>query len=244
MIYGNCRVSTPSQNIERQVRNIIRSYGSSIKLYKDVWTGTTADRPEWNKLLKRVKNGDIIVFDSVSRMSRNADEGYQQWQELYEAGVDLAFLNEPHINTQTYKEGISKRLSIDISSGDEAADKLMKSISVALNDYMLDLAKRQIRLAFEESEKEVMDLRERTKGGMETARINGKKIGRPIGSKSETKKSIETKKKILAHSKDFGGTLTDADIIQICGISRDAYYRYKRQLKSEAKSSVPAKKPQ
>ncbi len=50
------------------------------------------DRPEWMKLLKRIEPGDVIVFDSVSRMSRNADEGIETYFELYEKGVQLIFL--------------------------------------------------------------------------------------------------------------------------------------------------------
>ena len=74
MIYGYARGSTPAQNIERQIRNIRAQYPDA-KIYSDVYTGTTSDRPQWNKLLKKLKSCDTIVFDSVSRMSRDADEG-------------------------------------------------------------------------------------------------------------------------------------------------------------------------
>ena len=71
MIYGYCRISTNKQSIERQVRNIERDYPNA-KIIKEVYTGTKINRIEFNKLLKVVKQGDTIVFDSVSRMSRNA----------------------------------------------------------------------------------------------------------------------------------------------------------------------------
>lgn len=65
------------------------------------------------------------------------------------------------------------------------------------------LAKEQIRLAFEQSEKEVLDLHQRTKEGIETARLNGKQIGQKQGAKLDTKKSKAAKEIIKRYSKDF-----------------------------------------
>ena len=102
MTYGYCRISTKKQNIERQERNIKAAYPEAL-ICKEVYTGTKSDRKEWNKLLKALKPADTVVFDSVSRMSRNAEEGFETYERLYNAGVNLAFLKEPHINTDTYK---------------------------------------------------------------------------------------------------------------------------------------------
>ena len=75
MIYGYCRISTAKQNIERQIRNILSVYPDAV-IYQEAYTGTKLyERKEFDKLLKRVKSGDTIVFDSVSRMSRSADDG-------------------------------------------------------------------------------------------------------------------------------------------------------------------------
>lgn len=81
-IYGYCRISTKQQSIDRQIRNIKAEYDKAVIL-TEVYTGTKQDRPEWNKLYKKVKAGDAIVFDSASRMSRNADE------ELYNKSIEL-----------------------------------------------------------------------------------------------------------------------------------------------------------
>ena len=64
MIYGYCRISTPRQNIDRQIRNIKAEYPDAI-IFKESYTGTKLDRPEWSKLMRKVKPGDRIVFDSV-----------------------------------------------------------------------------------------------------------------------------------------------------------------------------------
>ena len=86
-VYGYCRISTAKQNIDRQVRNILSVYPDAI-IVKEVYTGTKFQgRRELDKILKKVIKGDTIVFDSVSRMSRTADEGFQLYQNLYEQGV-------------------------------------------------------------------------------------------------------------------------------------------------------------
>lgn len=78
--------------------------------------------------VKRVVQGDTIVFDSVSRMRRNAQEGFEVYEELYGRGVDLVFLKEPHINTETYKTALENNIKL------------------------ISLAKEQIRFAFEQAE--------------------------------------------------------------------------------------------
>ena len=164
-------------------------------------------------------------------MSRNAEEGFETYERLYNAGINLVFLKEPHINTDTYKQAIENQLQIAVNSGDHATDELMQSIVAALNKYILALAKKQIYLAFEQSEKEVTDLHQRTKEGIQTARLNGKQIGQKQGAKLTTKKSIAAKKEILKHSKDFSGTLSDTDAMKLIGLSRNTYYKYKKELK-------------
>ena len=72
-IYGYARISRKSQNIERQIRNIKGVYPDAV-IIQEVYTRTSMDREKWAKLYKKVGNGDIIVFDSVSRMSGNADD--------------------------------------------------------------------------------------------------------------------------------------------------------------------------
>ena len=92
MQYGYTRISTSKQNIERQVRNILASYPAA-HIVREVFTGTKIQsRKELDKLLKRIQPGDTIIFDSVSRMSRNAAEGFELYQELYNKDVELVFL--------------------------------------------------------------------------------------------------------------------------------------------------------
>ena len=222
--YGYTRISTNKQSLDRQIRNIKRDYPDSI-IIQERFTGTTVNRAEWIKLFNKVKEGDTIIFDSVSRMSRNAEEGYRAYEELYHSGVNLVFIKEPHINTDTFK----KALDSSIPKTGTTVDYILDGI----NNYLLALAKEQIKIVFIQAEKEVTDLQQRTKEGIETARLNGKQIGLPKGTKLTTKKSIKAKETILKHSSDFNGTLNDNEVITLTGLSRNTFYKYKRELKAE-----------
>ena len=225
MIYGYVRISTRQQNIERQIRNIKNEY-KNVKIIEEVYTGTKIEgRKEFNNLLKKLKEGDTVVFDSVSRMSRNAEEGYEIYKELFEKGINLVFLKEKHINTDTYKQALSNNIQM--------TGTLVDSILEGINTYLLALAQQQIKLAFEQSEKEVTDLQQRTREGLKTAKLQGKTLGRKEGSKVITKKSIEKKKEIQKYSKDFNGTLNDIDTMKMTELSRNTYYKYKKELFQE-----------
>ena len=224
-IYGYCRISKGTQKIERQHRNILDLYPSAV-IVDEVFTGTKIEgRTKWNKLYKAVEQGDTIVFDSVSRMSRNAVEGFELYKELFNKGVELVFIKEQHINTETYK----KALTSNIQLTGTAVDEILKGI----NNYLLSIAEEQIKIAFEQAEKEVKDLQQRTKEGMETAKLNGKQIGGIKGTKLTTKKSIQAKQQIQKYSKDFKGTLKDIEVMKLIGITRNSYYKYKKELVQE-----------
>lgn len=229
--YGYVRISTVKQSIERQIRNIKDQYPDAI-VVTDEYTGTKLDRPGWMKLYKTVKEGDTIIFDEVSRMSRDADEGFAVYQDLYQRGVNLIFIKEPHISTSVYRQQVENQIQkIQIQTGKAAFDKCLSGIMDAVSGLIMDLAKEQIRLAFDQAEKEVEYLHQRTREGIETARMNGKQIGQVKGSKLTTKKSVEAKKIIVTHSKSFGGTLDDEEVIKLAGISRNSFYKYKKEIR-------------
>jgi len=223
-IYGYCRISTKTQSITRQIENILKEYPNA-KIYQEQFTGTTTDRKEWNKLKKILKTNDTIIFDSVSRMSRNAEEGINEYMDLLEKGINLIFLKEGYINTEVYQEQLKSNDNIQTDDTD-----LNETIMKGIREYLKRLATRQIRIAFEQSEKEVKDLQQRTKEGMAVAKAKGSKIGREKGEIFETKKSKEMKEKIQKLSKDFNGTLKDIELMELLKIARNSYYKYKKEL--------------
>ena len=225
MEYGYARISTAKQNIERQIRNIKQSYPDA-HIVKEVFTGTKIQsRKELDKLLKQVKEGDKIIFDSVSRMSRNAEDGFKLYEDLYHKGIELVFLKEPHINTATYKNALESNI--------EMTGTNVEFILEGINRYLMALAKEQIRLAFGQAEKEVQDLHQRTKEGIETARLNGKQIGQKQGAKLIVKKAAPAKEQIRKYNKDFGGQLTNQETWELIGISKMTFYKYKREIIEE-----------
>lgn len=120
-----------------------------------------------------------------------------------------------------------------MATGNDATDYFVNVIIEALNQYTIALAKQQIRIKFEQSEKEVMDIRQRTKEGIETGRLNGSQIGHPVGTKLIVKKAVEAKKIIREHSKDFDGSLDDKMCMKLAGVSRNSFYKYKKELRIE-----------
>lgn len=226
--YAYARISRKTQKIERQIENLTRAYPNA-RIYQEAYTGTkTEGRREFNKMLSVVKPGDTIIFDSVSRMSRNADDGIKLYMDLYDRGINLVFLKEQYISTDVYKESIQQLIA---ATGNEIADIYIQ----ATNKVIKLLAEQQIRKAFEQAEKEVQDLHERTREGIREAKRKGKQVGQVTGMTVTTKKSLEAKRLMREYSRDFGGTLNDIDTMtqiraRVGTLSRNSYYKYKREL--------------
>ena len=154
--------------------------------------------------------------------------------ELFEKGVNLVFLKEPYINTNEYKKALSKQLDIRLELGDRATEQLMQGVFKALNRYFVYLATRQVELAFEQAEKEVMDLRQRTREGLLSAKLNrGVILGRKKGTKIETKKAKKSKKFIRTHFEVFGGSLGATEGARSLNIARSTLYRDVNQMLDE-----------
>lgn len=106
MIYGYMRVSTVGQtkgnSLEEQER-ILRMNGAMI-LYQDAFTGTKTSRPNFNKLLEILKEGDTLIITKLDRFARNTVEGINVVQHLLERGVRVNILNMGTVdNTPTGK---------------------------------------------------------------------------------------------------------------------------------------------
>ena len=224
MTYGYCRISTKQQSIERKIRNIIATY-TDAKIYEESYTGTKIERPAFDEMLGKLKPGDTVVFDSVSRMSRDAEDGFALYQDLYNNGVNLVFLKEHHIDTDTYKSALRNQLAMT----GEDTDLIFQGI----NAYLLKLAEKQIKLAFEQAQKEVDDLHQRTKEGIQTAKLKGKQVGQKRGAKLTTQKSINAKRFIIKNSRTFGGSLDDKECIEHLKITPNTFYKYKKELRTE-----------
>lgn len=238
MIYAYCRVSTKKQDIQRQINNIQAHYAiPPDHIIREVYSGKEMHRPEWMKLRSTLESGDTIVFDSVSRMSRNADEGIADYMALFNDGIELVFLNEPHINTAKYREAIlqaeQRKISIGVHTGDSKIDELLDFIQDWVNSFVLHLVSRDIRAEFEKAENEIADLSQRTSDGMKAKGASQKISEARRGKTYRTVKSLKNRIEILERSVRFGGSITDIDLSRILGISPRTVSRYSEEMMAE-----------
>jgi DNA invertase Pin-like site-specific DNA recombinase len=234
MIVGYARVSTPKQKLRRQIDNLKAAY-PNIVVISEVFTGSTDNRPKWKKLMRQCRAGIVskLVFDEVSRFSRNAEEAIVEYKELYNLGIELEFLKEPHINSKIYRDASERKIEIATEGMDEETAQLINTVIGGLNDYLLSVAEKQIYLAFEHAQRERELLSQRTSEGLKKAKLMGSKVGRQPGQKLVTKKSKRAKRIIRKHFKLFGGELTATQCYTIAQITKSTFYRYLQEMREE-----------
>lgn len=234
LIVGYARVSTPTQKLDRQIANLKAAY-PNIVIVSETYSGKTENRPKWQKLLRQCRSGIVskLVFDEVSRFSRNAEEAVKEYKELYNLGIELEFLKEPHINSSVYKQASERQININTDSMDNETAHLLNTVISGLNDYLLAVAEKQIYLAFEHAQKERELLSKRTSEGLKQAKLMGSKVGRQKGDKIVTKKKKKVIKVIRNRYKEFGGDLSATEIYKICNVTKSTFYRYLNELKAE-----------
>ena len=227
--YGYVRVSTRQQKTQRQVDNI-KAFQADAVIYEEKQSGKDIEgRVVFRKLLDKVKTGDTIIFDEVSRMSRNAEEGYHLYMELMEQGIRLVFLKERHIDTDEYKRRTQNHME-RVSSANSKMDNFINGILGLVEEFEKENLKDNIKLAFQQAEHERLLLVKRVKEGKARSEMHQ---GRPEGSQNiKSIKADHIKKVIKEQSKDFEGNFSDAKIMReyLPGIARNTYYKYKKEV--------------
>ena len=104
MVYGYARVSTKMQatdgnSLDAQEK-LLREHGATI-IFKESFTGTKTDRPEFDKLKKTLKAGDTIIVTKLDRIARTSTKGYEQVKEWFDMGVTVNILNMGIANNST-----------------------------------------------------------------------------------------------------------------------------------------------
>ena len=156
-IFGYARVSSRDQNIERQLI-ALKQFGVKDNLiYVDRRSGKDFERPAYQKMLRRLRSGDIVVIKSIDRLGRNYDEIIQQWR---------------HIT----KEKNADIVIIDMALLDTRRDKNL------LGTFVSDLV-LQILSFVAENERE--NIKQRQAEGIAAAKARGVQFGRPAQDKPE-----------------------------------------------------------
>ena len=235
-IIGYARVSTPTQKLSRQIDNLKKAY-PDIVIIQETYSGKTQNRPKWQKLLRQCRAGNVskLVFDEVSRFSRNAEEAIKEYKELYELGIELEFIKEPHINSEVYRQASQRQINVDTSAMDADTAHLLNTVIEGLNDYLLAVAEKQIKLAFERAQAERELLSKRTSEGLKQAKLMGSKVGRQKGERLETRKKKRAVKIIRQHYKLLGGELTATQCFLLCQVTKSTFYRYINEMREEDK---------
>lgn len=150
--YGYARVSTQSQKADRQVDRLLELGIDRKRIYVDKASGKDFDRPEYKRLKKVLKSGDLLVLVSVDRLGRNYTEIQSEWRTLTRLGADIMVLDMPLLDTRrNVEEGLI---------GTFVADIVLQTLSFASN-------------------LERDNIRERQREGIRSAKARGVKFGRP-----------------------------------------------------------------
>lgn len=219
-LYVYCRVSTKDQKLERQEKNIKEYYEERLEdliFFEEKFTGTTSERPEWKKLIKIVREGDTIIFDSVSRMSRDGEEGYNDYLNLWKRKINLIFLNEQYLNTEIFNSQVEIYDKIENIEIDDTFSPLIKGIVETLKNIL----RKQIKVAFEQAEKERDDIVKRITEGQ---KLTIKKIGRPRRKIPEVLKNEIIDGYINSRKRDI------KYFIDNYKISRKTFYNYLKDI--------------
>jgi len=151
MIFGYARVSTQEQNLNRQLDSLMAAGAEEIVQEK---TGTKADRPELNRLLDKLRNGDIVLISDLTRLGRSTKDLFNLVEKIEKKGANIKSLKENWLDTTTPQ------------------GKLMFTFMAGISQFERDL------------------ISQRTKEGLEAARIRGKKGGRKPKLNAAKRKAV------------------------------------------------------
>lgn len=152
MKYGYARVSTTSQNTDRQVDALKKAGIMTAHIFIDRESGKNFDRVNYQRLLRRLKSGDVLFIKSIDRLGRNYAMVLEEWRKLTkEKDIDIVVIDMPLLDTRT-----------------KASNLVGKFIS----DVVL-----QVLSFVAENEREIMKTRQAE--GIRMAKLRGVKFGRP-----------------------------------------------------------------
>lgn len=111
-IYGYVRVSSVDQNEGRQLLAMQELHIPDIRIYVDKQSGKDFERPQYKKLLKRIRRGDLLYVMSIDRLGRDYEEVQKQWRTLTkEIGADVCVLDTPALDTRRTRDLIETLIS-------------------------------------------------------------------------------------------------------------------------------------
>ena len=150
--YGYVRVSSTDQNEDRQMI-ALHQVGVEVKhIFIDKQSGKDFERPQYKKMVKKMRHGDLLYVLSIDRLGRNYDEIQHQWRILTkEIGIDVCVIDMPLLDTRRSKDLL----------GTFVADLVLQVLSFAAHNERDNIRKRQAE-------------------GIAAAKARGVHMGRPV----------------------------------------------------------------
>ena len=150
-VYGYVRVSTREQNEDRQLLALNERQVPEKNIYMDKQSGKDFNRPRYRKLLKKLRQRDLLYIKSIDRLGRDYEEILEQWRVLTkEKGIDIVVLDMPLLDTRRGRD--------------------------LMGTFLSDIVLQVLSFVAENERKKI---RERQKEGIEAARLRGVQFGRP-----------------------------------------------------------------
>lgn len=212
-IFSYMRISTnkKTQKVDRQQQTIIEySIKNRFKVdefVSDVITGgTKADnRPNYHNMKKQLRSGDTLIISDVDRLGRNADDVIMEIKDLQAKGIRVVALDVPFLNDWE-------------KMNDDSLSKMIIDIFVTLKAHIAQQEKEKIH--------------DRVMQGLEVARKNGKKLGRP--ATGVPKEFIKEYNKL--QSGEYGN-ISVVQFAKLQGIAISTFYKYANLIKEEKDKS-------
>ena len=152
MYYGYARVSTTTQNLDRQLEELIKIGLNEKQIYTDKESGKDFNRTNYKRLCKKLKKGDVLFIKSIDRLGRNYNMVLDEWRILTKVkGVDIVVIDMPLLDTRIEGKNLV---------GKFIADVVLQVLSFVA-----------------ENERETM--RQRQAEGIRIAKAKGVRFGRP-----------------------------------------------------------------
>ena len=195
MNYGYIRISSKDQNYERQLKNLTEYGIRRENIYIDVISGATFNRKNYKRLIRKIKEGDLIVIHELDRLGRNYAEIMENWTYITKKKkADIKILSMTLLDTTVAKDILGTFIS----------DLVLQILGFTAHQERENIPKRQAE-------------------GIEIARANGIRFGRPELDLPDNFKEVVKKQENKIYT--VNETLTILDM------KKTSYYKYKKIVK-------------
>lgn len=206
MIIGYARVSSKEQNLNRQIKEL-EEFGCE-KIFTEKESAKNFERPIYQELKSKMRFGDMIVVQDLSRFGRNKEGIMEEWKWFIDNEIDITVLNMPILNTRNYADL-------------EGIGKLVSDIVLTLFSWMVEEERTRIKTAQRE--------------GIEIAKKQGVYKGRPVKYSKESKGADKLIFDHIIEQLNLGVSVMN--IHKATGLSRSTIYKIKNDYEAIAAST-------